>query len=245
MDKALDSLPELFYDLLAIFIPGFYCYYCFSLIYGQENLNNIVGVPLINETIAGLIMVYLLGFVVYFLSSYIIAKFFKVLFGDPKFTLLGSELGKRQNFLNKHFLEEQSSIMVEHYRTNVERGIRFVLKNSEYILKDNLDPAYELCRNYVMERGTRSTTIRKEQAYGEMSRGIVLVSLISLIVLFIITGPLGIVVNNYWFVLGLFIFSFVTFSYRYGQARHINPIFIYSTFISSVELNNEKEYEQK
>lgn len=244
MDKALDSLPELFYDVLAIFIPGFYCYFCFSLIYEKENLSKVVAIPLINETIDALIMVYLLGFVVYFLSSYIIARIFRFLFGDPRFILLGSIPNKRQEFLNKYFLEEHSVSTIEHYKKNVEIRIRFILKDANYEVLKNLDPAFELCRNYVMEKGTRSISIRKEQAYGEMSRGIVLISLISLIILFIYTGYYGNIVNNYWFVFGLFSFSLITFSFRYGQARHINPIFIYNTFISAVELNsnpNEKK----
>lgn len=245
MDRALDSLPELFYDLIAIFIPGFYCYYCFSLMYSQETLSNVIGFSAINETLAGLIVIYLLGFIVYFFSSYFIARIFNFILGDPRFLLLGEKPNKRYELVNKYFLSEKSKDIADYYKTNVEKRIRLLMNDKTFTVKNNLDPAYEFCRNYVMEKRNRSTTIRKEQAYGEMSRGIVLVSLVSIIWLLIITIFFGTIITNFWYIFFLYIFSFVTFSFRYGQAKHINPIFIYSTFISVVELKDNKTDEKK
>lgn len=245
MDKALDSLPELFYDLIAIFIPGFYCYYCFSLMYGQETLTNAIGITSINETITSLVIIYLVGFILYFFSSYFIARIFNFFFGDPKFILLGAKLNKRHQFLNRYFLSENSYDTVNFYKSNIELRIRHLTDNESFELKDNLDPAFEICRNYVMGKLFRSTTIRKEQAYGEMSRAIVLVSLVSIVWLLIITTFYGIVVTNFNYIMIFYVFSFITFSFRYGQAKHINSVFIYSSFISAVELKNKSNDDKK
>ena len=111
--------------------------------------------------------------------------------------------------------------------------------------KDSMDTAFEICRNYVMEKSIRrASVIRKEQAYGEMSRGIILVALVSMIWI-IIKQIFGESTQYFLSTFFIFLFSLVCFSYRYIQARRINPVFIYSTFCSLVNESKQEDSTKK
>ena len=73
-EKIGESLPELFYDLIGIFIPGFYLYFCLSLIYSQEQLSKIVEVSFLNKTVLAIFIIYFFGHIIYTFSSLFIDR---------------------------------------------------------------------------------------------------------------------------------------------------------------------------
>jgi hypothetical protein len=241
MDNFTFDIPEIFYDLIGIFIPGFFLFLGISVILPRENYNDFISESFLNSTIVTLFLIYLSGHAIYSLSTVIIARVFRKLSGNPKFTLLGKSLTKRQQNFNKYFLMEE----IDHdkyFSETVERGVKLHTDITDFDIKksENMDIAYEHCRNFIMENAKKNYAIvRKEQAYGEMSRGIILVCFICLfllIVLKIFTDDISSFVSKLLF----FVLCIVCFSYRYGQARHVDPIFVYSTFCTFIKKGFEK-----
>lgn len=243
MERISRGLPELFYDLIGIFIPGFYLYFSLSLIYSQETLTIIQRFSFVNEYISTILLVYIAGHLVYTFSTIFIAKVFNILGGNPTYLLLGEPYLKRQETFNRVFLREVIDSNNPYYIETIQNAIRQQTGNKYFMIKDfpNRDIAYEYCRNFVMEKTTnRSANIRKEQAYGEMARGIIFVNLLSLLLLFI--KELWIEqTSGFLFIVCFFTASLVAFGFRYGQARHISPVFIYSTFCSIINRSSDLE----
>jgi hypothetical protein len=128
----------------------------------------------------------------------------------------------------------------DYFKKNIEKGIKELTGDNSFELSkdDNIHVGYEICRNYVMEKANRAGIIRKEQAYGEMSRGIIFVSVISIIWIIIKQFFVKTPIQNFWYVFGFIVFCLICFSYRYIQARRVAPVFIFSLFCSLV---NEKD----
>lgn len=247
MDKIVDSLPEFFYDLIGIFVPGFYLYFCYAIIYDQKVISELFEGSVLNETVATIFITYLAGHCIYTLSSYFVAKTFDRLTGNPIKILLGHTKTKGQRFVDRAFFIGVVS-EDDHFKKNVEKcigqltkDVTFTLSNEDGSAKlDKITVAYEICRNYVMENAKkRAGIIRKEQAYGEMARGIVFVSFFSSIWL-TIKQTFGNSNGNFWPIFGFLLVSLVCFMFRYAQARRISPLFIYSTFCHLISENKQQ-----
>jgi hypothetical protein len=241
MEKTNFNIPEFFYDLIAVLLPGIftlgYIYFLFP-----EIFNVFVRLyPHLNNIFALLLISYILGQISYSLSSELIAPLFTVLSGNPIKTLLGKPIKNYQKRFNKYFLRE----VIEHdkyFVANVTKGIKKYTGNKKFDLDvgENIDIAYEFCRNFIIEKASRNyTTIRKEQAYGELSRSIILTSLIALLSL-MFNGFSSKTVDHWWLKLVITILVLVSFIFRYGQVRYTAPIFIFSTFCTFLYLNQLK-----
>lgn len=232
MEKIGDNLPELFYDIIGLFIPGFYFYFCVSLIYTNEAILKIIHLSFINETVLVLLLTYLAGHIIYSFSNYFIVKIFAFFVGTQNFILLGLKQTKIQKKCNQFLLVSKIDDGNDYYRLNIEKKIREITKDQTFnINRKNYVIAFEFCRNYIRENSPRAANvIRKEQAYGEMSRGIVFVSLVSVVILVFQNWYTPI--NHFINILEFYLFSLICFSYRYNQARYVVPLFIYSTFCS-------------
>lgn len=246
MDKFSIDIPEIFYDLIGIFFPGFFLYFCSTLILPKDTFAALLKQPFMNEIVAAIFLVYLSGHAIYSLSSVFVSRLFTVLSGNPRFTLLGKPLSSKQKFFNKHFLLEDIN-HDKYFMETVTKGIQTHTKINDFDLKkqENIDIAFEHCRNYVMEKTSRNySIIRKEQAYGEMARGIIFVCFVCIVGILVINfyySP----VEHFWLVLAFLFLTLITFSFRYGQARHIDPIFIFSTFCTLISEKNGIEVERR
>lgn len=238
MEKITDNLPEFFYDLIGLFIPGFYFYFCLSLIYDSVTVQKILQISFINETVLVLLLIYLSGHIIYSFSNYFVVKIFSFLVGVQTYILLGQEQTKIQKFFNKLLLVSKIKEGNNYFKKNIERKIReLTADNSFELTKSNRVIAFEFCRNYLRENFPRTANIvRKEQAYGEMSRGIIFVSFVSIV--WITIQYFLIPIDHFLYALLFYIFSLICFSYRYNQARYVVPLFIYSTFCSITKHNN-------
>lgn len=254
MEKITNSIPELFYDLIGIFIPGLYLYFSFLLIYDQKAISQLLNKSFLNEAVFTILLIYISGHIVYTFSSYAVAKSFNRFGGNPITTLLGSPKSEKNKKFDRIIFIGVADDKDGYFKRNVEKGIRALTNDNTFSLTkedgsaniDNILIAFEFCRNYIMEKTiSRSGTIRKEQSYGEMSRGIILVAFIG-IVWICIKQISGNYVNHFWYLLMFFVLSFIAFTFRYVQVRRINPFFIYSTFCflindKQTEKNNNNE----
>jgi hypothetical protein len=242
METTNFSIPEFFYDLIAILIPGIfamgYTYFLFPEI--ADTLT--ITYPYLNNVFGLLIIAYIIGHSSYSLSSEFVVPIFRFLSGNPIKTLLGKPIKNYQKKFNKYFLRE----VIEHdayFTTNVTKGVIKYTGDTTFDLNvaENTDIAYEFCRNFIIEKASKNyTTIRKEQAYGELSRSIILISLIAFFALLI--NCIFFTTTNYWWLkLLVNLLVFVSFTFRYGQVRHTAPIFIFSTFCTFLTINNFKE----
>ena len=179
---------------------------------------------------------------IYSLSSLVVAKGFGFLLGKPKqYLLVGPEKKKKgkkkETEIKRHIVLNRILFLgmpasESFFKEYVDEGIQRLTGDPGFTVqeKQNLSVAYEFCRNWVMEKTlNRAVFIRKEQAYGEMARGLTLVGF-----LFIILVVLKIMVlggeRALWFQLGAHIIFFLGFSFRYAQARNIDPYLVYMTF---------------
>jgi len=240
------SIPEFFYDLIAILFPGIFTLGVGYLIFPEILVSLIETYPYLNNIFIFLFIAYIIGHISYSLSSEIIAPTFNFLSGNPTKTLLGKEIKKRQKNFNKYFLRE----VIEHddyFTKNVKKGIEKYTdyKNFDFSKGENIDIGYEFCRNFIVEKASKNyTSIRKEQSYGELSRSIILITLlfaIGMIITQIISGS----ISFFWIKLGINLIVLLSFVFRYGQARHTAPIFIFSTFCTFLEVSNFEQKENK
>lgn len=224
------TIPELFYDLLSILMPGLYFLISLHFIH-PDAVGRLRTDVVIHPAVTVIILAYLLGYFLYSISSIIVVKPFERLLGQPAhFLLLSDPSGK---FLQRHRqlfigVPDHSSYL----RGSVERTLRHLLGNSSFRIDEtNISLVYEYARNFVMEKSARrAVSIRKEQAYGEMSRALVVISLalLGLAPIFYLTeGRLeaGLAIQT-----AIHFAFLVTFSFRYAQARLINPYLVYVTF---------------
>ena len=215
-DKALSSIPELFYDLIAIVLPGYAV-----LIFLYFFVDDRIAIETPGGWVQGLghiFIAYLVGHLLYSLSIETVAVAANRFYGSPRV----SEL-----------LETQSA--GSNHRRNLEPSFspsfRDLLRK-EITLKWGLAEAdidaqmfYELCRHYVAMRAPdRARVIRKEQAYGELSRSLVLVGLITgiLSIFFALTPVIPT-------ALSCLAAGFIAWR-RYLQARKIDAFFVYLVF---------------
>lgn len=248
MENTNFNIPEFFYDLIAVLLPGVFALGYTYLLF-PDMFNSFVGLyPYLNNIFALLFIAYILGHISYSLSSELVVPVFSFLSGNPIKTLLGKPIKKYQKKFNKHFLRE----VIEHdeyFTTNVTKGIKKYTGDKSFDLNvgENIDVAYEFCRNFIIEKASRNyTTIRKEQAYGELSRSIILISLIAIVSLVVNCFSCN-TVDYWWIKLGTTLLVLVSFTFRYGQVRHTAPIFIFSTFCTFLSLNhtNKKDNEHE
>jgi pimeloyl-ACP methyl ester carboxylesterase len=247
-----EGIPELFYDLLSILTPGVYLLVAVTLLFGGASLEWISNVPGLHPTLVAFFTAYVAGHLIYSFSSITVAKLFIFLSGQPIHDLLITT--QPPTWRDRLHGKMNQLFFIGFPRNNrdlaslVERAIQRITHNPSFKLTGtaDLNVAYELCRNYVMERtARRALAIRKEQAYGEMARGGVFVTLtavlfICIILLFKPEGMWGIPPKLEQFLpyqLAGHMVALVGFAYRYAQARGINPLLIYSTF--SVLLEEE------
>lgn len=92
MKEAFESIPELFYDFIAIFMPGFVA---MELIYispaMQQKFSYIVSTQtLIDKSLVLIIGSYIFGQAITMLSDIVIRRPVWLLFGDPEKNLLGN-----------------------------------------------------------------------------------------------------------------------------------------------------------
>lgn len=242
METTNFSIPEFFYDLIAILIPGVFAMGYTYLLFPEIATTLTTTYPYLNNIFAFLVVAYIIGHCAYSLSSEFVVPIYRFLSGNPINTLLGKPIKSYQKKFNKYFLREE----IEHdvyFTTNVTKGIKKYTGDSTFDLQksENIDIAYEFCRNFIIEKASKNyTTIRKEQAYGELSRSIILISIISIFALLI--NLIFFTTTNFW---GIKFFAnflvFVSFTFRYGQVRHTAPIFIFSTFCTFLTMSNFKE----
>lgn len=242
METTNFSIPEFFYDLIAVLIPGVFALGYTYLLFPEISGTLTTIYPNLNNVAALLFIAYLIGHSAYSLSSEFIAPMFSFLSGNPIKTLLGKPIKNHQKNFNKHFLRE----VIEHdtyFINNVTKGIIKYTgdTNFDLVIAENMDIAYEFCRNFIIEKASKNyTTIRKEQSYGELSRSIILISIISFFAL-LINGIFYTTTNFWWTKLFINLLIFISFTFRYGQVRHTAPIFIFSTFCTFLSINNIKE----
>lgn len=242
MEASNFSIPEFFYDLIAILIPG-----VFALVYTYLLFPEIADVitvtyPYLNNVFTLLVIAYIIGHSAYSLSSEFVVPIFRFLSGNPINTLLGRPIKKHQKKFNKYFLHE----VIEHdvyFTTNVTKGIIKYTGDKTFDLKvaENIDIAYEFCRNFIIEKASKNyTTIRKEQSYGELSRSIILISIVYFFALII--NVIFFTTTSYWWLKAFInLLIFISFTFRYGQVRHTAPIFIFSTFCTFLTISNFKD----
>ena len=240
MNTFSSTIPELFYDLIGIFIPGGYL---FGSIYVALQLREItVGVDFgaTGNTFGILLAMYVLGHVVYSLGSITTAKLFAFLLGQPSGFLLSSTPPRRGHAFLHKMLFIGTPIDNSFLRKSVTQSIQRVctLSNSTDIVSKDPYLAYEIARNYIMEHSrNRAAFIRKEQAYGEMARGIVTSSVICIVLI-------GLLRPSFWvWQLATHSVACVGFTFRYAQARFISPYYIYLNFglrQSPAEADGEK-----
>ena len=228
--QSVSTLPELFYDLLGIFVPGLYLLVATFFVH-KPIVRELLAEPLIHPAVTGLILAYLFGYLLYSISSLIVAKPFSAVLGQPThFLLPGASTDK---YLRRHrLLFLGVPPMADLLATRVAKGIQQLHDDFDFrISQANIDIVYELCRNYVMERSARrAIAIRKEQTYGEMSRAVVLISILALSALIIAHNVPSVVVEHFWPQLVVHFVFLVAFAFKYAQARIVGPLFIYVTF---------------
>jgi hypothetical protein len=229
-ETVASSIPELFYDLLSILMPGVYLLIAIYFI-KNGGVEDLIRSGIIYPALTGIVLAYLLGFLLYSISSLIVAKPFSWLLGQPAYFLLLGDL-KRKHLRRHQWLFLGIPTTPEHLHRGVERSLRQLQGDSNFKITDNnINEVYEFCRNYVMERSARrAISIRKEQAYGEMCRAIVVISLALLLTLPLLRWLAGIPKEWFWLQLVVHAIFLLAFSFRYAQARLIAPYLIYATF---------------
>lgn len=227
--ESASAIPELFYDLLSILMPGLYLLIAIYFA-KKEIVESLTNAGIIHPTLTVIVVAYLLGFLLYSVSSFFVAKRFTTLLGNPsQLLLLGDPSEKYYKRNQQYFMGVPATS--KHLREGVEDGVRQLRGQSFRITEENINEVFEYCRNYVMERSARrAISIRKEQAYGEMCRSMVVISFTLLLLLPIFKWWIGVPEKWFWWQLGVHAIFLVSFTYRYGQARLIAPYLIYATF---------------
>ena len=240
MDKAVDKIPELIYDLLSIFVQGLYLKIAIYVFAQSLTLDQIIPFDLFfDSSVIAFILIYFFGQIVYSFSNMLMPPAFSFLFGSPLRLLLLSPSSQkpRHKRMNKFFLmgiPGQNEIL----QKSVEDRLKKLTRNANFSISEDINLTFEICRNYVMEKTIRrSVYITKEQAFGEMSRGVVFVSLIFMIALAIKTVLAS--VPYFWTKEILAFIIVVCFSYRYLQSRYILPYFIYA-LVTTLSEENDK-----
>jgi hypothetical protein len=243
MDKTLDKLPELVYDLLSIFIPGLSCYCAFNLIFSDSKLARIPDVMLTEKTFIEIGFIYILGHVVNSCGNFFVPKVFGRIFGHPMKLLLMSNPKRIHQTANGFFLMGLPS-KNDFFIDNIEAKIQKITNSPNYKLDEkNIPLAYEICRNYVMENSSkRGLFLSKEQAYGEMSRSMIFISLL-IFFISIFRQIFYTRIAYFWEVFIIALIFLFSFTYRYLQSRYILPYYVYLTtcLLNKKEEKNEKE----
>lgn len=210
MKDALSIIPEFFFDICGIFIPGLallsaLCWMGFiPLAMLPDDTYKAIGVVLAS---------YLVGHLLFSFSQRSVAWLADIIHIEPRKTLQDS----------KYPLGKLLTSRIE----------------AKWCLEPNCLPQeviYELCRNYVHVRDNeRSSFLRKEQTYGELSRSMVTVSLLCAVLVWFSSRPEGARLLPFIVLL----VSAVGFFLRYLRARHIDAELVYTNLI--VLLQEEEE----
>lgn len=210
MKDTLSLIPELFFDIIGIFIPGALLYLgldFMGLEFGIRSLNGIA------STVIIILIIYVTGHFLYAISTITIAKLANRVEYSRKEEWL--DLGVKSDISpdSKQLLLQKIS---EKWKIPLENGI-------------DKKAAYEFCRNYIHVRNNeRASFIRKEQAYGELARSMPVVSIVWTMYLWI-SSPESMITNL--LITSFFMLVFIFFFWRYLQARRIDAMFVYFGFL--------------
>ncbi len=215
--KVSAVVPEAFYDLLAVFVPGL------ALAAGAISLGltppDKVGSSDLTGGLLFVLLSYLAGHLLYGASTLIVASATSAIYPSPRRFYLSGDVGPRWRRLG-HFEPKFSAGFRDRLRAAIEQ---------EFDLSpDCLDAQlyYELCRTHLVSMApSLSRFVRKEQAYGELSRSLALVGLI--------VAAIAVVRDHdwYWAASGALVAALSW--YRYAYAREIDAQFVYLGFYSS------------
>lgn len=221
MKDVFSVIPEFFFDVIGIFIPGA------TLILALSWMDiRIEFSPLLQkyEGFVILLICYLAGHILYGLSTFIIANLINWFGHKPKENWFN--LNHNVKGVSKEVREELISEIRE---CSGEKGE--ISKNKKYY--------YEFCRNYLNKYAPeRAGFVRKQQAYGELSRSMIVIALICFVISLspVVSGEKSVI------MIPLAVFSIIFFGWRYIQARSIDALFIYTNFLvlrKSEKLNTQ------
>jgi len=166
----LGLIPEAFYDLLAILVPGLVVL-CFAY-YGPKNPWLPVPATL-GEGAVHILAAYLVGHMLSVASIQVVARLANRLHGSPRAMLI--EANGRQPILPG--ARPFRPVLNDAFRHLLRKRMTNLWKLPDDALDGQL--CYELCRTYVAARhAERTRFIRKEQAYGELFRSLTLVGVL-------------------------------------------------------------------
>ena len=220
MKETLSLIPELFFDIIGIFIPGAILYiglYIMGFRYQVQNINDFI------LTVSIILIIYISGHFLYAISTITIAKSADHIQYSRKKEWLDLDV-------NSEITKEIKKLLIQKigqkWNMPIENGI-------------DQKAAYEFCRNYIHTRNIeRASFIRKEQAYGELARSMPIVSIVWLLY-FWISSTNSLLINLA--ISSIIIMIFVFFFWRYLQARKIDAMFVYFNFLVLEEQENKSE----
>lgn len=215
--STLSVIPEGFYDLLGILFPGI-------------SLNALLAglkMPLFSAKIPGnifellsfLLVSYILGHLLYSASTILLPRLAGWLTQDPRLQML-------------HPKQDDGYPLAELFAITGNAGNELTRRiRQKWKLPSSFPTTvalYELCRNYVhVKDKERANFIRKEMAYGELARSLVLVCFIGLSLVWF--SPLRRERITLYAV--LLFGSMLVFFWRYLHAREINAALVYFNFL--------------
>jgi hypothetical protein len=210
MKDVFSVIPEFFFDIIGMFIPGVTLILAFTWMDMQIDLNLYLQKY---EVFVILLISYLTGHILYGLSTFIVANVINWFGHKPKENWL--DINHEVRGVSKEVREE---LIHEIKKCSGEESV--VSKNEKYY--------YEFCRNYLHTHSPeRAGFVRKQQAYGELARSMVVVALICILV-----SLLPLVSNDKSIIMiPLSVFSIIFFGWRYIQARSIDALFVYTNFL--------------
>lgn len=215
MKDALSIVPEFFFDICGIFIPGLallsaLCWMGFiPLAVLPDDTYKAIGVVLAS---------YLVGHLLFSFSQRSVAWVANKAHVEPRRDLLDSRDALGQILKS---------------RVEAKWCLAPGCLSQEMI--------YELCRNYVHVRDNeRSAFLRKEQTYGELSRSMVTVALLCAILVWFSARPQE--ARTLAFI--VFLVSGTGFYLRYLRARHIDAELVYTNFIVLLQEEDERKQQR-